>query len=318
MDKKKGILLVALGTPRSCETEDVREYLKEFLGDPLVIQKPRWLWLPILNGIILKVRPQKSAEMYKQIWTDEGSPLMSYTIAQTEQLQGLREDFDVRFAMTYGEPRIDKVIREMKESGVEDITVLPLYPQYSLTTVEPIIQQVKKIDDKINVIRDFHQIESYTDLLADSIREKWQANHYDKLILSYHGIPLSYVTKKKDAYEAQCIETTRLFVEKLGLKEEEYEHTYQSKFGPEKWLEPATIDRIAELPKEDTKKVLICSPAFVADCLETLFELEIENKEVFVENGGETFDFVHPFNDSLEFTKVLSEVIEKNKVEVEV
>ena len=266
MDKKKGILLVALGTPRSCETEDVREYL----------------------------------------------------IAQTEQLQGLREDFDVHFAMTYGEPRIDKVIREMKESGVEDITVLPLYPQYSLTTVEPIIQQVKKIDDKINVIRDFHQIESYTDLLAESIREKWQANHYDKLILSYHGIPLSYVTKKKDAYEAQCIETTRLVVEKLGLKEEEYEHTYQSKFGPEKWLEPATIDRIAELPKEDTKKVLICSPAFVADCLETLFELEIENKEVFVENGGETFDFVHPFNDSLEFTKVLSEVIEKNKVEVEV
>lgn len=172
MDKKNGILLVALGTPRSCETEDVREYLKEFLGDPLVIQKPRWLWLPILNGIILKVRPQKSAEMYKQIWTDEGSPLMSYTIAQTEQLQGLREDFDVRFAMTYGEPRIDKVIREMKESGVEDITVLPLYPQYSLTTVEPIIQQVKKIDDKINVIRDFHQIESYTDLLAESIREK--------------------------------------------------------------------------------------------------------------------------------------------------
>lgn len=113
MDKKKGILLVALGTPRSCEADDVRDYLKEFLGDPLVIQKPRWLWLPILNGIILKVRPQKSAEMYKKIWTDEGSPLMIYTVAQAKQLQDMREDFDVRFAMTYGEPRIDKVIAEM-------------------------------------------------------------------------------------------------------------------------------------------------------------------------------------------------------------
>lgn len=234
MDKKKGILLVALGTPRSCEADDVRDYLKEFLGDPLVIQKPRWLWLPILNGIILKARPQKSAEMYKQIWTDEGSPLMIYTIAQAKQLQEMREDFDVRFAMTYGEPRIDKVIAEMKESGVEEITVLPLYPQYSLTTVEPVIQQVKKIDDKIKVIRDFHKVESYSDLLAESIREKWQANDYDKLVLSYHGIPLSYVTKKKDAYEEQCKETTRLVVSKLGLREEEYEHTYQSKFGPEK------------------------------------------------------------------------------------
>ena len=257
MDKKKGILLVALGTPRSCEADDVRDYLKEFLGDPLVIQKPRWLWLPILNGIILKVRPQKSAEMYKQIWTDEGSPLMIYTVAQAKQLQDMREDFDVRFAMTYGEPRIDKVIAEMKESGVEEITVLPLYPQYSLTTVEPVIQQVKKIDDKIKVIRDFHKVESYSDLLAESIREKWQANDYDKLVLSYHGIPLSYVTKKKDAYEEQCKETTRLVVSKLGLREKEYEHTYQSKFGPEKWLEPATIDRVAELPKENTKKVLI-------------------------------------------------------------
>jgi protoporphyrin/coproporphyrin ferrochelatase len=313
MDKKKGILLVALGTPRSCETDDVRDYLKEFLGDPLVIQKPRWLWLPILNGIILKVRPQKSAEMYKRIWTDEGSPLMIYTVAQAKQLQDMRKDFDVRFAMTYGEPRMDKVIAEMKESGVEEITVLPLYPQYSLTTVEPVIQQVKKIDDRIKVIRDFHKVDSYSDLLAESIREKWQANHYDKLVLSYHGIPLSYVTKKKDAYEEQCKETTRLVVSKLGLKEEEYEHTYQSKFGPEKWLEPATIDRVAELPKENAKKVLICSPAFVADCLETLFELEIENKEVFDENGGEIFDFVHPFNDSLAFTKVLSEVIDQNR-----
>lgn len=270
--------------------------------------------MPILNGIILKVRPQKSAEMYKQIWTDGGSPLMIYTVAQAKQLQDMREDFDVRFAMTYGEPRIDKVIAEMKESGVEEITVLPLYPQYSLTTVEPVIQQVKKIDDKIKVIRDFHKVESYSDLLAESIREKWQANDYDKLVLSYHGIPLSYVTKKKDAYEEQCKETTRLVVSKLGLREEEYEHTYQSKFGPEKWLEPATIDRVAELPKENAKKVLICSPAFVADCLETLFELEIENKEVFVENGGETFDFVHPFNDSLDFTRVLSEVVDQKRL----
>lgn len=313
MNNKKGILLVALGTPRSCETDDVRDYLKEFLGDPLVIQKPRWIWLPILHGIILKTRPQKSAEMYKQIWSEEGSPLLKYTIAQTEQLQAICEDIDVRYAMTYGEPRIAQTLADMKKDGVEEITVLPLYPQYSTTTVEPIIQQVKKYDKTIPVIKDFHQVAGYTDLLVEDIKRKWQKNDYDKLIISYHGIPLSYVTKGKDPYEEQCKKTTELIVQKLGLTDDQYEHTYQSKFGPEKWLEPATSDRLMTLPKEGAKKVLICSPAFVADCLETVFELEIENKEFFTEQGGEVFDFVHPFNDSMEFTHLLKEIVESYK-----
>ncbi|AYG00122.1 ferrochelatase [Lactococcus allomyrinae] len=309
MQNKKGILLVALGTPRSYKTEDVKEYLKEFLSDPLVIQKPRWFWLPILNGIILKVRPAKSAEMYKQIWSENGSPLMNHTSAQTKQLQEIYPEADVRFAMTYGEPRIDKTIKDMQNLGIEDITILPLYPQYSLTTVEPIVQQVKKINPHLKVIKDFHKIEGYTDLLVNLIKKKWNSGEYDKLILSYHGIPQSYVTKKKDPYEKQCQKTTELVINKLGLKQHQFEHTYQSKFGPEKWLEPATIDRVARLPKEGAKKVLICSPAFVADCLETLFELEIENKEVFISNGGETFDFVHPFNSSIEFTKVIKTIL---------
>ncbi|RZI48014.1 ferrochelatase [Lactococcus kimchii] len=310
MDNKKGILLVALGTPRSYKTEDVKAYLKEFLSDPLVIQKPRWLWLPILNGIILKVRPAKSAEMYKQVWTEKGSPLLTYTIAQTKQLQGLCPEKEVHFAMTYGEPRIHTTIAKMRQAGVNDITVLPLYPMYSLTTVEPIIQQVKKVDAQIKVIRDFYQFESYIDLLAQTIREKWQTQPYDKVIFSYHGIPEAYVTKKKDPYKAQCQTLTRRLVAKLGLDSEQYEHTYQSKFGPDKWLGPATIERMAKFSSEGIKKILICSPAFVADCLETRYELEIENKKVFLENGGEIFDFVHPFNDSAAFTQVLKEIVQ--------
>nr|WP_153497443.1 ferrochelatase [Lactococcus sp. dk101] len=314
VEKSKGVLLVGLGTPQSCEVDDVRAYLKEFLSDPLVIQKPRWFWLPLLNGIILKVRPAKSAEMYKKVWRENGSPLMEYTINQTEQLNAICEDYQVDFAMTYGQPRIDDKIAEMRANGITDLTVLPLYPQYSLTTVEPIVRQVAAVDPNIPVIKEFCQLPSYTDLLAETINEKWATGAYDKLVLSYHGIPVSYVTKKQDIYEEQCKLTTAAVVEKLGLSESQYEHDYQSKFGPDKWLGPATIDRMASLPKEGCKKVLICSPAFVADCLETLYELEIENKDVFVENGGEVFDFVHPFNESAAFTEVLKEVVlEANK-----
>lgn len=300
---------MALGTPRSTDKADVRSYLKEFLGDPLVIQKPRWLWLPILNGIILKVRPQKSAALYKRIWTKEGSPLMKYTIAQSKQLQALCEEADVRFAMTYGEPRLSETIKEMREAGVEKLNALPLYPQYSQTTVEPIVQQLKAIDSKVKVMPAFYDHPDYIRLLTQSVKEKWDKRVYDKLIFSYHGIPLSYVTKGKDPYEEQCQTITRLVTEKLRLDKSQYEHVYQSKFGTDKWLGPSMLKRMEDLPKEGRKKILVCSPSFVADCLETLYELEIENRNVFLKNSGEVFDFVHPFNDSSDFTLFLRQLV---------
>ncbi|MFC4652260.1 ferrochelatase [Lactococcus nasutitermitis] len=309
---KKGLILAALGTPTSTAISDVRDYLAEFLGDPLVIQYPRWFWLPILHGMILKSRPAKSAELYKKIWTSAGSPLFVYTKMQTEQLQQLLPELDVRFAMTYGKPQIADVIRDLQQSGADDISVLPLYPQYSQTTVEPIVQQVKQVDNQVKILPAFYDNPQYIALLAESIAEKWQSGNYDKVIFSYHGIPKSYVTKGKDPYEVQCQTITQLTVATLGLTENQYEHDYQSKFGPSKWLEPATIQRMAKLPRENVKKILIISPSFVADCLETLYELDIENKATFMENGGEIFDFVHPFNASSKFTEFLRQFTMEN------
>ena len=306
---KTGILLVALGTPKSLEIKDVRAYLAAFLGDPLVIQKPRWFWLPILHGMILRVRPKYSASMYAQVWRYDaadgiGSPLLHFTKIQTEQLQALLPECEVRFAMTYGAPSIADSLREMRQAGVTDLRVIPLNPQYSTTTVEPIIRQVKAADAEATVLPEFYADDRYVGLLAHAIAEKWEAKPYDKLIFSYHGIPVSYV-KKGDPYQAQSEAITRAVVAKLGLAAGQYEHTYQSKFGTDKWLGPATIKRMAALPKENAPRILIVSPSFVHDCLETLFELQIENRRVFMENGGQLFDFVHPFNESQEFTAFL-------------
>ncbi|MDR0921750.1 MAG: ferrochelatase [Lactobacillales bacterium] len=306
----KGILLVNLGTPAAPTTEAVRSYLSEFLGDPLVIQKPRILWLPILHGIILRVRPKKSAELYKKIWTDEGSPLMYYTVKQAEELQKELPDTLVKYAMTYGEPKIETELQALRELGAEEITVIPLYPQYSVTTTEPIIRQVQKVGlENVKIIHEFYDRAGYAELLAKGIREKWQKGNYDKLVLSYHGIPVEYV-KKGDAYEAQCIDTTDRLAKVLPeIGRENMIHCYQSKFGPDEWLKPATSDILKMLPKRGVKKVLVVTPAFVSDCIETLEEILVENKEYFMETGGEVFDFVHPLNDDPDFAKFLTTIV---------
>ncbi|WP_202982283.1 ferrochelatase [Vagococcus coleopterorum] len=309
---KKGILIANIGTPEKPEKKEVKRYLAKFLGDHRVIDTPRWKWLPILHGIILNTRPKKSAALYKEIWTAEGSPLEIYTKAQAEGLQGLLSDSVVRYGMAYSEPTISQSLTEMAEMGVDDVTIIPLYPQYSTTTTASINDAVFKhylqSEDMphLHFVREFTDHPGYIKLLADQIRQGISEHQPDELILSYHGIPVSYV-EKGDPYQAQCQATTDALMAELQL-ETPWRMCYQSKFGPAEWLTPALDKTLMALPKEGVKKVLVITPGFVSDCIETIEEIESENKEYFMENGGVEFNYIHPFNDSPEFFELLKEL----------
>ncbi|MGY3743481.1 ferrochelatase [Leuconostoc inhae] len=309
---KKGLLLVNLGTPDSPDPDDVKVYLKEFLSDTNVIQMPKFLWQPILRGKILPKRAPESAKRYQKIWREDGSPLMVYTKKQTEQIQELKPDWIVRYAMTYRQPNIAETLAEMRLSGAEDIIVLPLFPQYSVTSTQSVIDQVHQTDHTIKIIKSFYNDDAYLDLLANIIREAWNNNNYDRLIMSYHGIPQSYV-RHGDPYVDHCTETTQGVLERIGpLTRDNTTQVFQSRFGPTKWVQPYLSDTLLSLPQQGVKRVLFATPAFVADCLETLEEIQIENHDLFQQAGGEVFDVVKPFNDHINFSHYIVSLANKH------
>lgn len=309
---RKGILLANIGTPEKPEKKEVRHYLKHFLGDPRVIDKPRWQWLPILHGIILKTRPKKSAKLYRSIWQEEGSPLLIHTQEQTRLLQTLVPEMSVKYGMAYSRPTIAESLQQFHQEGVEEIVVLPLYPQYSTTTTAAIhdatFRYYLKAEEipTLHLLKEFATHPLYLTLLRKQIKKAIEEVHPDLLMISYHGIPLSYV-EKGDPYKEQCLATTQaLFKDFLiGIP---YQVAYQSKFGPDEWLTPALDATLKELPHKGIKKIVVITPGFVSDCIETLEEIEGENREYFIENGGEVFHYVHPFNSQLEFIHLLKEL----------
>ncbi|MFT9456972.1 MAG: ferrochelatase [Liquorilactobacillus hordei] len=310
---KKGVLLINLGTPKTPTPADVRVYLKKFLSDPRVIDMPAWKWNPILNLAILPHRPEKSAKLYQKIWSKEhGSPLLYYTQQQTKMLQEELPDYVVRYAMSYSEPGIADGLLEMEQNEIDNLTIIPLYPQYSTTTVGSVVDDINRFYigrvkiPNLKIVTDFCDFAPYIDALADKIRTAIDEFHPDRLLFSYHGIPVSYV-EKGDPYAKRCKETTRLIIKRLG--DVPYTETFQSRFGPDKWLTPATDDTLRAFPKEGIKRVLVVAPSFVSDCLETLHELEIENKEYFMESGGMEFKMVPALNDDFAFTKVLKGLV---------
>lgn len=309
---KKGILLINLGTPKSPTAKHLRPYLRRFLGDKRVIATPDVIWKPVLELMILPRRPKFSAQMYKKIWSAEyGSPLAYYTKRQAELLQALVPDTVVKYAFSYSEPDISQVLAEFEAQKVTELCIIALYPQYSTTTVGSVSDDVMRFYHKrtyvpnLKFVTSFYENETYLKLLADKIKEYWSKKAYDKLIISYHGIPESYV-KKGDPYQAQCEETTAKL--QAMLPDIEILHTYQSKFGPAKWLEPATDETIKHLPKQGCKKLLVISPSFVADCLETLYELELENRVYFEQAGGECYDVIPCLNADPEFIELLKDL----------
>lgn len=311
---KKGVLLINLGTPAAPTATAVRPFLHRFLGDPRVINTPRAIWLPILNLMILPKRPAASAAKYKQIWSkDHGSPLDYYTKRQTAQLQALLPDYRVDYAYSYSHPLISEGLQKMADAGVSQLTIIPLYPQYSTTTIGSVMDDINRFYyrrahiPELHLISGFADRADYLDLLAGKIQQELDQDDYDQVVMSYHGIPISYV-QNGDPYPQQCQATTAGVKARLKTKVPVIQ-TYQSKFGPAQWLTPATDATMKALPGKGVKRVLVVSPAFVADCLETLQGLDVENRAYFLDNGGQHFKLVPCFNDDPAFTKVLAQIV---------
>jgi ferrochelatase len=322
---KTAVVLVNLGTPDKAEPSAVRRYLKEFLSDRRVVEGKglrRLLWLAVLNGIILNLRPKKVAKAYASIWEDD-SPMRKILDKQVAELHLLLQKRysdrapDVFSAMTYGKPGLTQRLEKLSDSGYKRILLVPMYPQYSATTTAPIYDLVAKYQLKQRCVLDIRIVNSYYDhpayisALAGHIQAyRDEQGCADKLILSYHGIPKEYADKG-DPYPDQCHQTSVLLAEEMGLADTEWLTTFQSRFGPAQWMQPYTDKTLETLPAKGIKKIHITCPAFSADCLETLEEIAIENRDVFLEAGGEHYDYIPALNAQASFIDLLSALVKE-------
>lgn len=316
VSEKQALLLVNLGSPAQPTARHVRRFLNEFLSDPRVVDVPKAVWNPLLKCVISPLRAPASAKKYRTVWFDDGSPLIIHTENLTAKVAELLPSHTVSMAMRYGQPSIRSKIAELVEAGVDHITVLPLFPQYSSTTTASVFDEVAdalrghRRVPVVTFVRDFAEDDAYLDALAASVQKFFDTSGKpDVLVLSYHGIPEHYATAGDD-YPARCEATTAGLVARLGLSDDEYSHTYQSKFGPRAWLGPATIDHMAELAQRGVEHVQVVAPAFTADCLETLEELDQLNRETFLEAGGKKFAYIPALNDDDAFASAIARLAE--------
>lgn len=318
--EKLGILLVNLGSPDAPTPSAVRRYLAQFLADPRVVESNRIIWWLVLHGIILRFRPARAARAYRKVWTENGSPLLHFTRLQTQAIQKKLED---RFrghviadmAMTYGNPSIKSGLEGLRKAGARRLLILPLYPQYSGTTTAAVFDQVTDVLQgwrwlpDLRMINQYHDHPKYIEALANSIKKQWASNKRgDLLLFSFHGIPQRYVNNG-DPYFCHCQKTARLVAEKLELEKDEWKVVFQSRFGREPWLQPYCSVTLQELPASGVKNVDLICPGFSSDCLETLEEIKMENKDLFIEAGGETFNYIPCLNDSEDHMTALCEVL---------
>lgn len=320
---KIGVLVTNLGTPQAPTTSALRRYLAQFLSDPRVVEVPRVLWKCILHGVILRIRPRRSAAAYKTVWTEEGSPLMVYTQQQCEALslslkKLMGEQVVVKFAMRYGEPSVGNTLELMQQKGVRQLLVLPLYPQYSAATTASTFDAIAEDFTQRRWLPDFrfvshyHDYPPYIEALAKSVEAHWeQHGRADKLLMSYHGIPLRYL-KNGDPYHCECYKTSRLLAERLGLDKDAYMTTFQSRFGREEWLKPYTDHTLMAFPEAGVKSVQVVCPGFSADCLETIEEIGEENREYFMGAGGERYEYIAALNASENHIAALTQLVEQN------
>jgi protoporphyrin/coproporphyrin ferrochelatase len=320
MTTKTGILLVNLGSPTEPSTKAVRRFLKQFLWDKRVVNIPRPVWWLILHGFVLPFRPKKSAHAYRTIWdAEKGSPLAFFTRQLAEKLaERLKsQDIIIDYAMRYGDPSIANKLQRFKVLGINDMVVLPLYPQYSSTTTASIYDDfVKELNawrhlPSFRFIGDYHQNDAYISAVADSIQQAWQQQPKGELlILSFHGLP-EQLTKLGDPYFYQCQTTAKLIAEKLGLADNEWRLVFQSRFGKARWLQPYCVETLQALPAQGIKSVDIVCPGFAVDCLETLEEIAITNKELFIAAGGEQYRYIAALNDSDAQLQIITSLLEQ-------
>jgi len=320
---KTAVVLINLGTPDEPTATAVRRYLKEFLSDPRVVEIPRPIWWLILNGIILNVRPKKSAEKYAAIWTADGSPLKVHTEKQTKLLRGFLgqagHQVIVDYAMRYGQPSIPATLSRLKAEGCTRILLLPLYPQYSSSTTATAFDaayrwaQSLRNQPEIRALRSFADHSGYIEALAASVRAHWMANGRPsasyRLIMSFHGVP-RYTLDKGDPYHCECHKTGRLLAEALNLGADQYQICFQSRFGRAEWLQPYTAPTLKALGKQGVQRVDIICPGFPADCLETLEEIAMEGKTEFLQAGGKEYQYIPCLNERDDWIHALANLAE--------
>ncbi len=313
---RTGVLLCNLGTPDAPTAAAVRRYLAQFLSDPRVVEIPRIVWLPILHGIILRVRPAKSAQKYASIWTPEGSPLKVWTERQARSLgtalNAAGHDVLVRYAMTYGNPSIASELDALKADGATRILVVPAYPQYSGTTTASVCDAVynwaahTRNIPELRFVQRYHDDAGYIAALAATIRAHWSAHGQpDQLVMSFHGVP-ERTLQLGDPYHCECYKTARLLAAQLGIGAERYKLTFQSRFGKAKWLEPYTEPTLVALAQAGTQRVDVVCPGFTGDCLETLEEINMEAREAFLHAGGKVFNYIPCLNDDAAWIAALA------------
>jgi ferrochelatase len=317
---RAGVLLVNLGTPEAATPRAVRAYLKEFLSDPRVVEIPRALWWPILHLFILRTRPKASAARYEQVWTREGSPLKVHTERQTVLLRGylgerLRVPLAIDYAMRYGSPSIPEKLEALAARGCDRILLVPLYPQYSASTTATAMDAAFRAlsrmrnQPEIRSLRHFHDDPGYIGALESSVREHWQKRgRGEVLVMSFHGVPRRTLDLG-DPYHCECQKTARLLSEALGLGPEQFRVAFQSRFGRAEWLKPYTSEVLTALGRQGVARVDVICPGFVADCLETLEEIAIEAKELFLRAGGREFHYIACVNERHEWIAALTDLV---------
>ncbi|MGB5542181.1 MAG: ferrochelatase [Gammaproteobacteria bacterium] len=315
-----GVLLVNLGTPDEPSPAAVRRYLAEFLWDPRVIEVPRPIWWLILHGVILRIRPKRSAAAYAKVWTDEGSPLMVWSVKQRAALQrqldsALPGPVHVALGMRYGKPSVADALQELRNKQVRRLLVLPLYPQYSATTTATAFDAIaaalarQRWIPELRFINQYHDETGYIGALAASVREHWASDgRGEHLLMSFHGLPRRYLLAG-DPYHCHCQKTGRLLAEALFLKDDAWSLSFQSRVGREEWLRPYTDERVQDLGKAGVRHIDVICPGFSADCLETLEEIAMQNQEFFIEAGGERLSYVPALNARRDHISFLTQLV---------
>ncbi|HWQ93945.1 MAG TPA: ferrochelatase [Gammaproteobacteria bacterium] len=316
-----GVLLTNLGTPDAPTPAALRRYLAEFLWDPRVVEAPRWLWWLALHGVILRIRPARSAHAYQKIWTAQGSPLLANSRSQAEAVkQALQARFDgrvvVALGMRYGTPSIREALEQLRAAQVRRILVFPLYPQYSASTTASTFDAVSQVLKtwrwlpELRMINHYHDDTGYISAVANSIREAWRNRPpAERLMFSFHGLPKRYLLQG-DPYHCECHKTARLIAEQLNLPEDRWQVAFQSRFGREEWLKPYADHTLQEWAKAGVKSADVVCPGFSADCLETLEEVAMQNRDIFLNAGGESYHYIPALNDHPEHIKALVHLIE--------
>ena len=315
-----GVLVVNLGTPDGPDPASVRRFLAEFLWDPRVVEAPRWLWWLALNGVILRIRPSKSAHAYQQIWTPQGSPLLIYSTALARRIADHlqpRLNAAVALGMSYGSPSIPSALEQLRAAGARRLLVLPLYPQYSGSTTASVFDRVTselqqwRWVPEFRFIGSYHDDPGYIDALAASIEAHWLSHQREHLLFSFHGVPKRYLLAG-DPYHCQCLKTARLVAQRLSLGEKDWSVSFQSQVGREEWLQPYTDQLLLQYAKSGPKRITVVCPGFATDCLETLEEIAIRNRQLFIDAGGESYDYVPCLNAEQAHAEVLANLITRH------